>query len=171
MMRQTETSAAHGMLTLPTGVISKMRPSILRWSKWIVLLICLCVLVVFAPVIWFQFFGGDYAIELPKGFSIDRVYAGANLLVNPRSEIIVAPNIDGYQVTARLIFGHVSDKNLLGRDSIDSRPGFFILNMDTDSLVLGLEEARWLDELKKMGVVEKPILKEPSRFDRNVNQK
>lgn len=118
---------------------------------------------------------GDYAIRLPGGYSLVRVYAGA-FLISFRDhdgrrlwgDVVVNATVDSYKVLNELVVGHVSVLDYMSPEEKEvSKPGYFILNTKTREVRQGLDKKAWLDSLKAQGVSSEPRLGKPSRFDRD----
>ncbi len=141
----------------------------MRWkNNWSIKRLFLLVIVVATlPAIvyfWFLLFGGDYSINLPGGYYLSRVYAGAVLMVDPHKHIIISPNIDGYEVYGKIITGHVSTDKLPPDEAANSIPGYFVVDTQKEIIQQGLSEQTWVDSLRQNGIMEKPKLHKPSRF-------
>jgi len=137
----------------------------IRGKRSLTGLIAFLVLLPVAFYFWFLLFGRDYSISLPGGYSLIRVYAGAILMADKNHSKIISPNIDGYKVFGHIVIGHVSSDNLPPEEAADSQPGYFILDIQSGTVLQGLDEQRWLDLLQKYGITKKPGLHKPSRFD------
>lgn len=110
---------------------------------------------------------GDYAVRLPGGYELTRVYAGAVLIARPDHEgLAVNANIDRYAVVGHLVVGHVSLAKHEFERSL-SKPGYFVLDTNNGDVKVGMDLESWRLELREMGVSPEPPLAEPSRFDRN----
>ncbi|GAB4270744.1 MAG: hypothetical protein Kow0029_07810 [Candidatus Rifleibacteriota bacterium] len=107
----------------------------------------------------------DYSVQLPNGYSLDRIYSHANLITGPPyGDIAIHANVDKYQVIGDLILGHVTQAERSPEKEL-SRPGYFFIDTKTKTVIEGLNEQEWLNHIEKAGVKEKPNLKAPSRFD------
>lgn len=107
----------------------------------------------------------DYSVQLPSGYSLDRIYSNANLITGPPyGDIAIHANVDKYQVIGDLILGHVAQAERSPEKEL-SRPGYFLIDTKTKTLIEGLDEPDWLNHVKKAGIKEKPNLRAPSRFD------
>jgi|SRR5438445_2733995 len=109
---------------------------------------------------------GDYAIRLPGGYSLVRIYSGTVVISHPDIGIVVEANVDGYAVVGSLVVGHVS---LASRDPEQefSKPGYFVLNTRTHETKQSLDKAAWLESLRAAGILGEPKLNKPSRSDKN----
>jgi len=111
---------------------------------------------------------GDYAVRLPGGYSLVRVYSGAVLISDPQHLVVVNANVNSYKVIDGLVVGHVSTEEYFSPEEKKvCKPGYFILNTKTHETKQGLEKKAWLDSLKALGVNDEPRLTKPSRFDKN----
>ena len=132
--------------------------------KYFLLLLTIIILISVVLLILYRFFGGDWRVSLPRGYSLVRTYASAVLMSDSNHIVVINPCIDEYKVyeDKNLIVGHVTrTPGLLPVDSADSRPGFFIVDTRSGVTMEGLEEKAWLDSLRIYGISEKPRLHEP----------
>ena len=107
----------------------------------------------------------DYSVQLPSGYSLDRIYSNAILITGPPyGDIAIHANVDKYQVIGSLILGHVTQAERSPEKEL-SRPGYFLIDTKTKTIVEGLNEQDWLNYIKKAGINEKTNLRAPSRFD------
>lgn len=108
----------------------------------------------------------DYEGELPNGYKLFK--ANSTEIGISRGLILFTGDINEMNVKGDLVFGKVDElppeiqKNRIRK--IEAPPGYFILNTRTGSLQLGLDEQKWLSELRKTGVLEKPALMMPTAF-------
>jgi hypothetical protein len=107
---------------------------------------------------------GDFSVALPGGYELTRVHAGAVVLNHPDKGVVIDANIDGYKIVGDIVAGHVVIAER-APDNAYSKPGYFLVNTKTHEVIQGMDKARWLASLRKMGVTEEPQLRKPSRFD------
>jgi hypothetical protein len=109
---------------------------------------------------------GDYAIQLPRGYSLVRVYSGTLEISRPDRGMVIPATVDRYAVIGSLIIGHTS----LAREEPErdlSKPGYFIIDTQSDGVKQGLDKNSWLESLRLVGIMSEPKLHSPSRFDKN----
>lgn len=109
---------------------------------------------------------GDYAVNLPGGYSLVRIYAGAVLIKHSSNGVVINANIDKYKVINETIVGHVTLAELTPERDY-SKPGYFIINTKTHEVKEGLEKKNWLEALQKQGIINEPKLNKPSRLDKD----
>jgi hypothetical protein len=109
---------------------------------------------------------GDYAVSLPGGYSLVRIYGGAILISHSSKGVVINANIDSYKVLDELIVGHVTVAELPPEKDY-SKPGYFIINTKTHEVGEGLDRMAWLEALRKINIVTEPKLSKPSRFDKD----
>jgi len=104
----------------------------------------------------------DYTKPLPNGYELERTNASTIFIFAPevdyRRDIIVPPKIVSWGQVKNVVFGEVVDSPNSSLTSVDSVPGYFILNTKNATVVLGLSEEEWLAELEKLGIKD-PKLK------------
>lgn len=131
----------------------------------VVLKIITVLLVIFLLLVLRFFMSGDYRIKLMNGYSLVRVYANAVLLTNDKSGVLINENIEKYSLSGSIITGIVSDGGLDEFHKKQSRPGYFIVDMDKNTILQGLDEQEWKNELKKRGIISIKKFYKPSRYD------
>jgi hypothetical protein len=109
---------------------------------------------------------GDYSIQLPGGYRLSQVYAGAVHIVRPDQGIAVHSHVDRYAVVGHLVVGHVTRAEHEMERSL-SRPGYFILDTKTGTVKEEVDLESWLRDLRRLGVADEPALSAPSRFHRD----
>jgi hypothetical protein len=110
---------------------------------------------------------GDYSVQLPGGYSLERVYGQTVLISRPYHEgVIINASVDDYAVVGRLIVGHVRLADQ-APESDYSKPGYFIIDTQTNEAKQGLDKNSWLQALKDAGVSGEPKLHRPSPLDKN----
>ena len=117
----------------------------------------------------------DYGVELGAGYELVRTNANTVTIFEKDSERVVPSKthdfcIDPFIVPPKIVGLNICEDIIVGKSEsspdadIPSIPGFFILNMTTGSVQVGLDEQGWLDVLKSLGITKKPSLIKPSRF-------
>lgn len=107
----------------------------------------------------------DYSVQLPSGYSLDRIYSNAILITGPPyGDIVIHANVDKYQVIGNFILGHAAQAELSPEKEL-SKPGYFLIDTKTKTVIESLNEQDWLSHIEKAGIKEKPNLRAPSRFD------
>ena len=103
---------------------------------------------------------GDYAIELPNGYSLVRVSADPLVLANPSRQVVVAPSGTHYAVQGDLVVGAVSPH---AEGSPPATPaGYFLIDTAEGSVMAGLTQQQLISELRRRNV-DLPRLREPRR--------
>jgi len=80
--------------------------------------------------------------------------------------MVIPATVDGYAVVGSLIIGHTS----LAREEPErdlSKPGYFIIDTQSNGVKQSLDKNSWLESLKLLGIMGEPKLHRPSRFDKN----
>jgi hypothetical protein len=103
----------------------------------------------------------DYDTELCRGYRLVRTDADNVMIFRDQTGVVITPRLVGLNIYGHVILGEVEK---CPRADLASVPGFFILDTETGSVQIGLDEQTWLKTLRAMGVGEPPPLKEPSRF-------
>lgn len=118
-------------------------------------------------VLIYLVFGSDYAVSLPGGYSLVRCYSGAVGLAGPGNVEVVPPNVEKYLVHDDVITGLVTrHSGLVSTDWERSKPGYFIVDIRTGKVQLGLSERSWRVALRSYGINKDIDLHKPCRFDR-----
>lgn len=86
---------------------------------------------------------------------------------------MIGPNIDGYRAFNNIITGYITkhvdeptgDNDL--NTSIESKTGYFIVEVDTKKVYEGLGKQEWIQKLKTYGIDEVPVLLKLSWRDPN----
>mgnify|MGYP000294716043 CR=1 FL=1 len=114
-------------------------------------------------ILWIMFrTGGDYAITLPNNYSLVRVYSGAVLIAHDKDGVVVEANVDGYAIVGSLIVGHSSKAEMEPERDL-SKPGYFVLDTVSHSVIQGLDKKNWLTQLGGHGILTEPVLIRPER--------
>lgn len=107
----------------------------------------------------------DYSGDLANGYTLIKTSSISYAISPTNRSILLNEYITGINAKGNIIFGKIGaltpDQQRLVQD--DRHPGYFIVDTNTGSFVLGLEEQEWLEELSKAGISE-PILRRPSSF-------
>jgi hypothetical protein len=103
----------------------------------------------------------DYDIELRSGYRLVRTNSPTIAIYRKDSGDVVPPKIVGLNIRKDIILGKAESSPLA---DVASVPGFFIVNMTTGSVQVGLDEQAWLNALRALGFAKPPSLREPSRF-------
>lgn len=106
--------------------------------------------------------GGNFRIALPNDYEMMSQYTGSVSIYNSNRVGVIPATVDGYVVAGDFVIGHTS----LGWDKIVARkyskPGYFIVNTETDVVVQGLDKESWLARIKELGITTAPQLYTPA---------
>ena len=103
----------------------------------------------------------DYEVDLGAGYKLLRTNSPTITISQKDGACVVPPKIVGLNIRKDIILGKAESSPLADFASV---PGFFILNTNTESVQIGLDEQTWLNALRSMGFTEPPPLRRPSRF-------
>lgn len=110
----------------------------------------------------------DYEGDLQNGYKVGKTSSlSFGIFSNKNGSGFSREYITGINVKGNIVFGKIDvvPKKLQRLVSGEKRhPGYFILDTKTDLYRLGLEKQEWLKELRKVGILEEPILIQPSEF-------
>jgi hypothetical protein len=103
----------------------------------------------------------DYGVELGAGYELLRTNSPTITIFKKNSGFVVPPKIVGLNIRKDIIVGKAEISSFADLPSV---PGFFIVNMTTGSVQIGLDEQAWLNALRPLGFAKPPSLLKPSRF-------
>lgn len=103
----------------------------------------------------------DYEVDLGAGYKLLRTNSPTITISQKDGACVVPPKIVGLNIRKDIILGKAESSPLA---TVPSVAGFFIINMTTGSVQVGLDEQAWLSTLRSMGFTRPPSLREPSRF-------
>ncbi len=124
-----------------------------------------------------------YGFDLPGGFRLmqhfDEVWI-QNMdfkTVPPFGRFAVGPNVVGYRVFPNVITGKVSthpeyedEKNKFPLTNRELRPGYFIIDVNTKTVIGGLSKPDWLRKLGSFGTNQEPELYVPTWRDEKMGR-
>ena len=108
---------------------------------------------------------GDYSIDLPNGYRIERTNASTIMIFGSsgvkqesnRYRFVVPPKITAIGCSVDIVYGIIEESpkaDIVG----ETIPGYFILNTGTGDIKLGLNEIDFRFELKSLGIKDMPPL-------------
>ena len=103
----------------------------------------------------------DYEVDLGAGYKLLRTNSPTITISRKNGACVVPPKIVGLNIRKDIILGKAESSPLA---DVPSVPGFFIVNMMTGSVQIGLDEQAWLNALRPLGFTKPPPLRRPSRF-------
>ncbi len=124
-----------------------------------------------------------YGFNLPGGFRLmqhfDEVWI-QNMdfkTVPPFGRFAVGPNVVGYRVFSNAIIGKVSphpkyrdEQNKFPLTNRELRPGYFIVDVNTKTVIGGLTKDDWLRKLYTFRIIQEPELYVPTSRDEKMGR-
>lgn len=109
--------------------------------------------------------GRNYDITLPNGYSLNRVQEKEMFMTDSDDTIVISPNIDEYKVSDDIVIGHVSVEDVQTDNTGYSKPGYFLVDTQTDEIKQGLREGVWRGTFSRYGIDRDYELSKPSVLD------
>lgn len=107
----------------------------------------------------------DYSVDLPNGFSLFSYASNRCAIADPKSNVVVLPNIEKVAVLDPYVVGYAVAVEPEGPRGLRRQmDGYFVLNTETQQVRDDLSLEEWQHTLRDEGLKARPELRTPTMW-------